>query len=257
MGKGKPIPTLSIDHDRGHLWCSSSAAPVSILRWKWDMVGWMIFNILPIPAFSFLPLYWRMDDFSRGQLCGLGRRSSSMYMLHWSVAAIGPFYTPQVSDDYGLAKMPKNPGTRYLWWDQKLELRKWRGWIWSLRYVFISHFENHFKNGLCLKSLCHSNNHINVICSWVKPDAILATYTSSNKYHKIAASAILTDVNYASQEGKESTGRVVGWKFKYWWSIIFFFLMHAVRIAFFQPSNPSWSVIALILFNSLTTWIRD
>jgi chitin synthase len=34
------------------------------------MVGWMIFYIIAIPAFSFLlPLYsfWRMDDFSWGQ----------------------------------------------------------------------------------------------------------------------------------------------------------------------------------------------
>lgn len=33
------------------------------------MIGWMIFYILAIPAFSFLlPLYafWRMDDFSWG-----------------------------------------------------------------------------------------------------------------------------------------------------------------------------------------------
>lgn len=42
---------------------------VFIMRRKWDMVGWMIFYILAIPAFSFfLPLYsfWRMDDFSWG-----------------------------------------------------------------------------------------------------------------------------------------------------------------------------------------------
>lgn len=43
---------------------------IFIVRRKWDMVGWMIFYILAIPAFSFLlPLYsfWRMDDFSWGQ----------------------------------------------------------------------------------------------------------------------------------------------------------------------------------------------
>jgi len=42
---------------------------VFIMRRKWDMIGWMIFYILAIPAFSFLlPLYsfWRMDDFSWG-----------------------------------------------------------------------------------------------------------------------------------------------------------------------------------------------
>jgi len=45
-------------------------ALIFIIRRKWDMVGWMIFYILAIPAFSFLlPLYsfWRMDDFSWGQ----------------------------------------------------------------------------------------------------------------------------------------------------------------------------------------------
>ncbi|KAL0060142.1 hypothetical protein AAF712_013068 [Marasmius tenuissimus] len=45
-------------------------ALVFILRWKWDMIGWMLFYILAIPAFTFfLPLYsfWRMDDFSWGQ----------------------------------------------------------------------------------------------------------------------------------------------------------------------------------------------
>ena len=42
---------------------------VFVLRRKWDMIGWMLFYILAIPAFSFfLPLYsfWRMDDFSWG-----------------------------------------------------------------------------------------------------------------------------------------------------------------------------------------------
>lgn len=44
-------------------------ALVFIMRRKWDMIGWMLFYILAIPAFSFfLPLYsfWRMDDFSWG-----------------------------------------------------------------------------------------------------------------------------------------------------------------------------------------------
>lgn len=44
-------------------------ALVFIFRRKWDMIGWMVFYILAIPAFSFfLPLYsfWRMDDFSWG-----------------------------------------------------------------------------------------------------------------------------------------------------------------------------------------------
>jgi chitin synthase len=44
-------------------------ALVFVFRRKWDMIGWMIFYILAIPAFSlFLPLYsfWKMDDFSWG-----------------------------------------------------------------------------------------------------------------------------------------------------------------------------------------------
>ncbi|KAI0922672.1 hypothetical protein AcV5_009583 [Taiwanofungus camphoratus] len=44
-------------------------ALVFVLRRKWDMIGWMVFYILAIPAFSFfLPLYsfWKMDDFSWG-----------------------------------------------------------------------------------------------------------------------------------------------------------------------------------------------
>ena len=44
-------------------------ALVFIFRRKWDMIGWMVFYIIAIPAFSFfLPLYsfWKMDDFSWG-----------------------------------------------------------------------------------------------------------------------------------------------------------------------------------------------
>ena len=47
----------------------------------------------------------------------------------------------------------------------------------------------------------------------LKPDAILATNTSSISITKIAASAIQAGVSSASQEGKESAGRVVGRKF--------------------------------------------
>ena len=57
----------------------------------------------------------------------------------------------------------------------------------------------------------------------LKPDAILATNTSSISITKIAASAIPAGVNSASQEGKDSAGRVVGRKFKYWWSILLLF----------------------------------
>ena len=55
----------------------------------------------------------------------------------------------------------------------------------------------------------------------LKPDAIFATNTSSISITKIAASAIPAGVNTASQEGKESAGRVVGRKFRYWLSIFF------------------------------------
>nr|ODN91163.1 chitin synthase [Cryptococcus depauperatus CBS 7841] len=44
-------------------------ALVFVFRLRWDMVAWMVFYILAIPAFSFfLPLYsfWKMDDFSWG-----------------------------------------------------------------------------------------------------------------------------------------------------------------------------------------------
>jgi chitin synthase len=44
-------------------------ALIFIFRRKWDMIGWMLFYILAIPAFSFLlPIYsfWKMDDFSWG-----------------------------------------------------------------------------------------------------------------------------------------------------------------------------------------------
>jgi hypothetical protein len=45
-------------------------ALVFVMRRKWDMIAWMLFYILAIPAFSFfLPLYsfWKMDNFSWGQ----------------------------------------------------------------------------------------------------------------------------------------------------------------------------------------------
>lgn len=66
-GEHKAIPTLSLILIAA---VYGLQALVFILRRKWDMVGWMIFYIFAIPAFSFLlPLYsfWRMDDFSWGQ----------------------------------------------------------------------------------------------------------------------------------------------------------------------------------------------
>ena len=46
-------------------------ALVFVLRHKWDVVGWMVFEILAIPIFLFvLPIYsfWHMDDFSCGTM---------------------------------------------------------------------------------------------------------------------------------------------------------------------------------------------
>ena len=66
-GEHKPIPTLSLILIAP---IYGLQALVFIMRRKWDMVGWMIFYILAIPALSFfLPLYsfWRTDDFSWGQ----------------------------------------------------------------------------------------------------------------------------------------------------------------------------------------------
>lgn len=66
-GEHKSIPTLSLILIAA---VYGLQALVFILRRKWDMIGWMIFYIIAIPAFSFLlPLYsfWRMDDFSWGQ----------------------------------------------------------------------------------------------------------------------------------------------------------------------------------------------
>ncbi|KAG8923717.1 hypothetical protein FRC02_010963 [Tulasnella sp. 418] len=65
-GEGKSIPQLALV-----MICVvyGLQALIFILRRKWDMVGWMIFYLLAIPAFSFfLPLYsfWKMDDFSWG-----------------------------------------------------------------------------------------------------------------------------------------------------------------------------------------------
>ncbi|TFK32154.1 glycosyltransferase family 2 protein [Crucibulum laeve] len=65
-GLGKAIPTISLIMIAA---IYGIQALVFVLRRKWDMIGWMLFYILAIPAFSFfLPLYsfWKMDDFSWG-----------------------------------------------------------------------------------------------------------------------------------------------------------------------------------------------
>jgi len=66
VGQHKQIPTVSLVLIAA---VYGLQALVFVLRRKWDMIGWMVFYILAIPAFSFfLPLYsfWRMDDFSWG-----------------------------------------------------------------------------------------------------------------------------------------------------------------------------------------------
>jgi chitin synthase len=65
-GEHKAIPMLSLIMIAA---IYGLQALVFVMRRKWDMIGWMIFYVLAIPAFSFfLPLYsfWRMDDFSWG-----------------------------------------------------------------------------------------------------------------------------------------------------------------------------------------------
>ena len=55
------------------------------------MIGWMIFYILAIPAFSFfLPLYsfWRMDDFSWGQTRVVLGESGKKVIVHVCVALV-------------------------------------------------------------------------------------------------------------------------------------------------------------------------
>ncbi|KAF8688556.1 TRAFAC class myosin-kinesin ATPase superfamily Myosin family, partial [Rhizoctonia solani] len=66
VGEDKPVPQLALIMLAA---IYGLQALVFIFRRKWDMIGWMIFYILAIPAFSFLlPLYsfWKMDDFSWG-----------------------------------------------------------------------------------------------------------------------------------------------------------------------------------------------
>ena len=70
-------------------------ALVFLFRRKWDMIGWMVFYILAIPAFSFfLPLYsfWRMDDFSWGQtrvVLGESGKKMIVHVCHCVVVVLG------------------------------------------------------------------------------------------------------------------------------------------------------------------------
>ncbi|KAG6826424.1 hypothetical protein H0H92_015837 [Tricholoma furcatifolium] len=82
VGEHKPVPTLALILI-GAIYGLQAA--VFILRRKWDMIGWMVFYILAIPAFSFfLPLYsfWRMDDFSWGQTRVVLGESGKKIIVH-------------------------------------------------------------------------------------------------------------------------------------------------------------------------------
>jgi hypothetical protein len=83
-GEGKSIPTLSLAMIAA---IYGLQALVFILRRKWDMIGWMVFYIIAIPAFSFyLPLYsfWKMDDFSWGQTRVVMGESGKKLVVHVS-----------------------------------------------------------------------------------------------------------------------------------------------------------------------------
>jgi chitin synthase len=87
-GEHKAIPTLSLILIAA---IYGLQALVFILRRKWDMIGWMIFYILAIPAFSFLlPLYsfWRMDDFSWGQTRIVMGEAGKKMIVHVRVSFI-------------------------------------------------------------------------------------------------------------------------------------------------------------------------
>jgi len=82
IGQGKSIPLLSLIMIAA---VYGVQALVFILRRKWDMIGWMMFYIIAIPAFSFfLPLYsfWRMDDFSWGQTRVVLGESGKKIIVH-------------------------------------------------------------------------------------------------------------------------------------------------------------------------------
>ncbi|KAG6837153.1 hypothetical protein H0H93_013743 [Arthromyces matolae] len=82
VGEKKPIPTLALILI-GAIYGLQAA--VFLLRRKWDMIGWMAFYIIAIPAFSFfLPLYsfWRMDDFSWGQTRVVLGESGKKMIVH-------------------------------------------------------------------------------------------------------------------------------------------------------------------------------
>ena len=84
VGEGKRIPTVSLVLIAA---VYGLQAMVFVLRRKWDMIGWMVFYILAIPAFSFLlPLYsfWKMDDFSWGATRVVLGESGKKMIVHVS-----------------------------------------------------------------------------------------------------------------------------------------------------------------------------
>ncbi|KAF8064853.1 glycosyltransferase family 2 protein [Lyophyllum atratum] len=82
VGQHKPVPELALILIAA---IYGVQALVFLLRRKWDMIGWMIFYIFAIPAFSFfLPLYsfWKMDDFSWGQTRVVLGESGKKMIVH-------------------------------------------------------------------------------------------------------------------------------------------------------------------------------
>ena len=83
-GEGKYTPTLSLIMIAATYGVQALGF---IMRRKWDMIRWMLFYIIAIPAFSlFLPLYsfWRMDDFSWGQTRVVLGESGKKMIVHVS-----------------------------------------------------------------------------------------------------------------------------------------------------------------------------
>ena len=84
VGEHRNIPTVSLVLIAA---VYGLQALVFVLRRKWDMIGWMIFYIFAIPAFSFLlPLYsfWKMDDFSWGATRVVLGESGKKMIVHVS-----------------------------------------------------------------------------------------------------------------------------------------------------------------------------
>jgi hypothetical protein len=98
-GEHKTIPQLSLIMIAA---IYGLQALVFILRRKWDMIGWMIFYIIAIPAFSFfLPLYsfWRMDDFSWGQTRVVMGESGKKMIIHVSLTKYTSFHRLLIRPD--------------------------------------------------------------------------------------------------------------------------------------------------------------